>query len=140
MARPGQIAKIAAAGKDISLMCCDSPNLGLVMPLMSLGGQGTANMIGNIAPGEMAIISKPWQSFEDVRNCRQMYLKLLPLLEFHYCLVNPVPVKSLAKALGLPAGELRGPYRNMEGDALKSGLEIVKELGFVEKYNLNRAK
>ena len=140
MARPGQIAKIASAGKDISLMCCESPKLGLVMPVMSLGGQGTASMTGNIAPGEMAIISKPWQSFEDARNCRQTYLKLLPLLEFHYCLVNPVPVKSLAKALGLPAGELRGPYRSMAGNALKSGLEIVKALGFVEKYNFNRAK
>ena len=65
-----------------------------------------------------------------------MYLKMLPLLEFNYSLVNPVPVKSLAKALELPAGELRGPYCNMEGDALKCGLEIVKARGFVEKYNL----
>ena len=31
-------------------MCCDSPNLGLVVPTMSLGGHGTANMTGNIAP------------------------------------------------------------------------------------------
>jgi 4-hydroxy-tetrahydrodipicolinate synthase len=46
-----------------------------------------------------------------------------------------VPVKSITEALGLPAGELRGPYRSMEGNALKSGLEIVKKLGFVEKYN-----
>ena len=134
MARPSQIARIAAAKKDISLMCCDSPNLGLIMPVMSLGGQGTANMTGNIAPQEMAIISKPWRSFEDAENCRKTYLKMLPLLEFHYSLINPVPVKSLANALGLPAGDLRRPYRNMEGEALKRGLEIVKELGLVEKY------
>lgn len=134
MARPSQIAKIAAAKKDISLMCCDSPNLGLIMPVMSLGGQGTANMSGNIAPQEMAVISKPWRSFEDAENCRKTYLKMLPLLEFHYSLVNPVPVKSLAKAMGLPAGNLRKPYRNMEAEALKRGLEIVKELGLVEKY------
>jgi len=134
MARPSQIAKIAAAKKDISLMCCDSPNLGLIMPVMSLGGQGTANMTGNIAPQEMAVISKPWRSFEDAENCRKTYLKMLPLLEFHYSLINPVPVKSLAKAVGLPAGDLRRPYRNMEGEALKRGLEIVKELGLVEKY------
>lgn len=137
MARPSQIAKIAAAKKDISLMCCDSPNLGLIMPVMSLGGQGTANMTGNIAPQEMAVISKPWRSFEDAENCRKTYLKMLPLLEFHYSLVNPVPVKSLAKAVGLPAGDLRRPYRNMEGEALKRGLEIVKELGLVEKYQFS---
>jgi 4-hydroxy-tetrahydrodipicolinate synthase len=49
-------------------------------------------------------------------------------------LVNPVPVKSLAKALGLPAGDLRRPYRNMDGAALQRGVEIVKALGLVEKY------
>lgn len=134
MARPSQIARIAAAKKDISLMCCDSPNLGLIMPVMSLGGQGTANMTGNIAPQEMAVISKPWRSFEDAENCRKTYLKMLPLLEFHYSLINPVPVKSLAKAVGLPAGDLRRPYRNMEGEALKRGLEIIRELGLMEKY------
>ena len=132
--RPGQIAQIAAANKDISLMCCDSPHLGLVMPVMSLGGQGTANMTGNLAPQEMATISKPWKSFEDAENCRETYLKILPLLEFHYSVVNPVPVKSLAKALGLPSGDLRRPLQNMEDEALKRGLEIVKGLGLVEKY------
>jgi 4-hydroxy-tetrahydrodipicolinate synthase len=135
MPRPSQIAKIAAAKKDMALMCCDSPHYGLIMPVMSLGGHGTANMTGNIAPQEMATISKPWRSFEDAENCRETYLKLLPLLEFHYSLVNPVPVKSLAKAVGLPAGDLRRPYRNMDGEALKLGVEIVKELGLMEKYH-----
>jgi 4-hydroxy-tetrahydrodipicolinate synthase len=136
-ARPGQIAKIAAAKKDISLMCCDSPHLGLVMPVMSLDGQGTANMTGNLAPQEMAVISKPWKSFEDAETCRETYLRILPLLDFHYSTVNPVPVKSLVKALGLPAGDLRRPYRNMDGEALARGLRIVKELGLVEKYQFS---
>jgi 4-hydroxy-tetrahydrodipicolinate synthase len=46
-----------------------------------------------------------------------------------------VPVKSLAKAVGLPAGDLRRPYRNMDGEALKRGVKIVKELGLMEKYH-----
>ena len=136
-ARPGQIAKIAAAKKDISLMCCDSPHLGLIMPVMSLGGEGTANMTGNLAPQEMATISKPWKSLEDAEKCRETYLRILPLLDFHYSTVNPVPVKSLARALGLPAGDLRRPYRNMEGEPLMRGLEIVKELGLAEKYQFS---
>jgi len=28
----------------MALMCCCSPNLGLVMSMMALGGHGTANM------------------------------------------------------------------------------------------------
>jgi 4-hydroxy-tetrahydrodipicolinate synthase len=135
MARPGQIAQILAAEKDLSLMCCDSPNLGLVPAVMSLGGHGTANMSGNIAPREMAVISKPWETYEDAVNFRQSYLKLLPLIQFNYSRVNPVPVKSLAKALGMPAGNLRKPYLNMTGRALQHGVEIVKKLGIVAQYN-----
>ena len=116
-------------------MCCDSPNLGLVPAVMSLGGHGTANMTGNIAPREMAIISKPWETYEDAVRFREIYLKLLPLIQFNYSRVNPVPVKSLAKVLGLPAGNLRKPYINMTGDALRQGVERVEKLGLIEQYN-----
>ena len=91
-------------------------------------------MSGNIMPQEMAVISKPWQNFKDATNCRETYLKVLPLLEFNYSLVNPVPVKSLAKALGLPAGELRRPHHSMDEAAVQRGVQIVKDLGLVEKY------
>jgi 4-hydroxy-tetrahydrodipicolinate synthase len=134
MARPGQIAQILAAGKDLALMCCDSPNLGLVPAVMSLGGHGTANMTGNIAPAEMAIISKPWATFEDAANFREAYLRLLPLIQFTYSKVNPVPVKSLARVLGLPAGRLRKPYLSLTGSALRAGLDIVYRLGLPERY------
>ena len=49
-ARVGQVAQVLAGKPDVSVMCCDCPNLGLVVPTMSLGGHGTANMTGNIAP------------------------------------------------------------------------------------------
>lgn len=134
MARPGQIAQILAAHKDLSLMCCDSPNLGLVPAVMALGGHGTANMTGNIAPREMAIVSKPWQTHEDAINFRTTYLRILPLIQFTYSKVNPVPVKSLARVLGLPAGELRRPYLGLPGPALRAGVDIVKRLGLDRQY------
>lgn len=134
MARPGQIAQILASGRELSLMCCDSPNLGLVPAVMSLGGHGTANMTGNIAPREMAIISKPWKTHQDAVDFRETYLRILPLIQFTYSKVNPVPVKSLARVLGLPAGALRKPYLNMTGRALRAGLDIVQRLGLAEQY------
>jgi len=134
MARPGQIAQILAAQKELSVMCCDSPNLGLVPAVMSLGGHGTANMTGNIIPAEMAIISKPWRNFEDAANFRETYLRVLPLIQFTYSRVNPVPVKSLAKVLGLPAGDLRKPYENLSREELQRGLTIVKQLGVAKQY------
>lgn len=132
--RVAQIAEVLAGRPDMAVMCCDSPNLGLVMPVMSLGGQGTANMTGNIAPEELAVISKPWTSFADTEACRETYLRLLSLFFFTYSAVNPIPVKSLARALGMPAGDLRRPYRALAPEALEPGLRAVRELGLADKY------
>jgi 4-hydroxy-tetrahydrodipicolinate synthase len=133
-ARVGQVAQVLAGKPSVSVMCCDSPNLGLVVPTMSLGGHGTANMTGNVAPAELATISTPWTSYADAENFKTAYLRLLPLLHFTYSAINPVPVKSLMKALGLPAGDLRKPLTNLDGEALAKGLHIVQELGLDKKY------
>jgi 4-hydroxy-tetrahydrodipicolinate synthase len=133
-ARVGQVAQVLAGNPKVSVMCCDSPNLGLVVPTMSLGGHGTANMTGNIAPAELATISTPWTSYVEAENFRSAYLKLLPLLHFTYSAINPVAVKSLMKALGLPAGDLRKPLTNLDGEVLAKGIRIVKELGLDAQY------
>src|SRR3546814_6036068 len=51
-ARVGQVAQILAGAPNVSVMCCDSPNLGLVVPTMALGGHGTATMGGNLRSEE----------------------------------------------------------------------------------------
>ena len=132
--RVGQVAQILAAKPDVTVMCCDSPNLGLVVPTMSLGGHGTANMGGNLAPAEMALISRPWTTWQDAESFREGYLRLLPLLHFNYSAINPVAVKSLMKACGLPVGNLRRPLRAIDGEALAKGIRVVQELGLDRKY------
>src|SRR5262249_580077 len=114
--------------------CCDSPNLGLVVPTMSLGGHGTANMTGNIAPAELAIISTPWTGYTEAENFKTTYLKLLPLLHFTYSAINPLAVKSRRKAVPLPAGDRRRPLTNLDGEALAKGVRIVQELGLDKQY------
>jgi 4-hydroxy-tetrahydrodipicolinate synthase len=133
-ARVGQVAQVLAANPDVSVMCCDSPNLGLIVPTMSLGGHGTANMTGNIAPAELATISAPWTSYREAEDFRSTYLRMLPLLHFTYSAINPVAVKSLMKALGLPSGDLRKPLTALEGAALAKGVRIVQELGLDKHY------
>jgi 4-hydroxy-tetrahydrodipicolinate synthase len=133
-ARVGQVAQVLAGKPDVAVMCCDSPNLGLVVPTMSLGGHGTANMTGNIAPAELRTISTPWTSYAEAENFRAAYLRLLPLLHFTYSAINPVAVKSLMKALGMPAGDLRKPLTNLDGAALAAGIRIVEELGLDKVY------
>ena len=133
-ARVGQVAQVLAAKTDVSVMCCDSPNLGLVVPTMSLGGHGTANMTGNVAHRELATISTPWTSYSEAENFKNAYLQLLPLLHFTYSAINPVAVKSLMKALGMPAGELRKPLSGLDAEAIGNGLRIVADLGLDKAY------
>ena len=136
-ARVGQVAQVLAGKPGVAVMCCDSPNLGLVVPTMSLGGHGTANMTGNIAPAELATISTPWKSYAEAEGFKNTYLGLLPLLHYTYSAINPVAVKSLMKVLGMPAGDLRKPLTNLEGEALAKGVRIVQELGLDKRYGYN---
>ncbi|WP_226781022.1 dihydrodipicolinate synthase family protein [Oceaniglobus trochenteri] len=136
--RVGQVAQICAAKPDMSIMCCCSPNLGLVVPMMALGGHGTANMTGNIIPREMAVISKPWETGEDAFNHRAAWLENLDMLHFAYAAVNPVSIKTLMQAVGLPSGPLRKPLQPASGAVLAKGLAAFDKLGLAEKYGLNR--
>jgi 4-hydroxy-tetrahydrodipicolinate synthase len=132
--RVGQVAQVLAAQPDAAVMCCDSPNLGLVVPTMSLGGHGTANMTGNLDPAGMAALSKPWTDAAQSVVFRETYLRLLPLLHFTYSAINPVAVKSLMKAVGLPAGDLRRPLRGLAPEHLAKGVAIVRRLGLDAQY------
>jgi 4-hydroxy-tetrahydrodipicolinate synthase len=132
--RVGQVGRILAAKPDASVMCCDSPNLGLVVPTMALGGHGTANMTGNVAPRELAAISAPWHEDGSADGFREAYLTNLPLLHYTYSAINPVAVKSLMAALGLPAGPLREPLSALEGAPLQAGIDIVRDLGLDGRY------
>ena len=82
----------------------------------------------------MGWISTPWTSYTQAENFKTTYLRLLPLLHFTYSAINPVAVKSLMKALGLPAGDLRKPLTNLEGEQLANGIRIVQELGLDKTY------
>ena len=138
--RVGQVAQVCRADLDISVMCCCSPNLGLVIPTMALGGHGTANMTGNIIPREMAVISKPWVSGEDAIACRSAWLRNLPMLLFAYAAVNRVSMKSLMAAVGLPAGPLRKPLRAADPSLLEDGIRIVRELELDRAYGYRLAR
>ena len=132
--RVGQVAQVLRARPDVAVMCCDSPNLGLVVPTMSLGGHGTANMTGNIAPAEVATISKPWTTPDVSVSFRESYLHLLPMLHYSYSAINPVAIKSLMRAVGMPAGEPRKPLKGLQGEPLLKGLRVVRELALDKKY------
>ncbi len=135
--RVGQVAQMCKSAPDMAIMCCCSPNLGLVIPTMALGGHGTANMTGNIVPQEMAAISTPWQNGDDAFACRDAWLQNLEVLHFAYSAVNPVAIKTLMRAVGLPAGPLRKPLKALGNAQLKIGLDALLKTGAAKKYNFS---
>lgn len=132
--RVGQVAEIARARPDLSLMCCCNPDLGLIVPTMALGGHGTANVTGNVIPRDLVTISTPWSGPEDAQNFSEAYLRSLPMLSFAYSAVNPVPIKSLLGALGMPAGPMRRPLNTLTGPALEQGLDLAREFELDRTY------
>lgn len=133
--RVAQVAEVLRGRPEgFAVMCCCAPDLGLIVPTMSLGGEGTANVTGNLAPRELAALSTPWDDPAQSVVFRDEYLRLLPLLQFAYSKVNPVPVKSFLDAVGFPAGPSRRPLQPLAPDVLAGGLQVARELGLAEAY------
>ena len=125
-----------AVGDRLHLFCCDYPGYSLILPTLAMGGHGTANVTGNIVPEEMAAMSRPWQSFEDVLRSRELYFRFLPLLRMMYSVSNPVPVKTAMGLLGLPAGHVRRPLPDMLPEKVDQLDNLLVKLGIKEKYRV----
>ncbi len=120
---------------DFSILCCDYPGYSLILPTLAMGGSGTANVAGNVVPEEMATLSKPWETYEDVVKAREIYDELLPLLKLLYSVSNPVPVKAAVNLLGFEVGDPRPPLPKFSGDRLSEMEELLREGGYLDKYS-----
>jgi 4-hydroxy-tetrahydrodipicolinate synthase len=130
-----QLASVMKGAKGgLRLLCCDAPNYALTIPTLGMGGHGTANVTGNVAPREMAELSEPWRSWDDVVKGRDLYFKYLPLMEAAYSATNPVAIKAMVKLMGLPSGDPRPPLPKIEGDKLKPLEEVIRRFKLREKY------
>jgi 4-hydroxy-tetrahydrodipicolinate synthase len=121
----------------LRLLCCDAPNYALTIPTLGMGGHGTANVTGNVAPREMAELSRPWRSWEDVVKGRELYFEYLPLMEAAYSATNPVAIKAMVKLMGLPSGDPRPPLPRIEGDKLKPLQDVMSRFVLTRKYGLS---
>jgi len=121
-------------GDRLNVLCCDYPGYSIVLPTLAAGGDGTANIGGNIIPEEMALISRPWSTHELMVESRSLYFKYYPLLEALYWFSNPIVIKSALRILGLPSGGMRRPYYELEGERLAHLRQIMEDTGVIAKY------
>jgi 4-hydroxy-tetrahydrodipicolinate synthase len=129
------VGVLKGANGRLHLLCCDYPGYGLVLPTLALGGHGTANIAGNIIPREMAEMSRPWQSWDDVRRTKELYFKYVPLLSALYSQPNPIAVKAALRLMGLPSGPVRRPLVDLS--RLRQLDQLLESLGVKARYKLS---
>ena len=101
-----KIARIRnACGTDFSIW---SGNDDHIVPVMSLGGQGVISVLSNIVPHETKSICDATLN-GDFLTASKLQCEYLPLIDFLFCEVNPIPVKTLLKEMGYDCGNCRLP-------------------------------
>lgn len=105
-----QAAKMASLCPDIDIY---SGNDDMIVPILSLGGKGVISVLANVAPKETHdIVYKYLEG--DTKTSLKMQLDAIELIEALFCEVNPIPVKSALKLMGMDNGKLRLPLCEME--------------------------
>ena len=85
----------------------------LTLPIMSLGGAGVISVIANIASAQtVAFVDAILKN--DQKEARRLHYELAPLVRAMFLETNPIPVKTAANMIGLPAGPLRLPLAPMD--------------------------
>lgn len=77
-------------------------------PLMAFGAPGVISVLSNVAPA----LTVQWAEASrsgDVAQLRALTARLLPVVQYLFAEVNPVPVKMAMAAMGLCTSELRLP-------------------------------
>jgi 4-hydroxy-tetrahydrodipicolinate synthase len=122
----------------LNVLCCDCPQYALILPVLASGGKGTSNVTGSITPRELAAISKPWESYEDVERCRELFFRMFPLMRMMYAETNPVPLKAALNMVGANVGKPRKPLTELS-EANKATLRLTMErLGILDEGSYQR--
>lgn len=116
---------LSKCGNDIFMW---SGNDDQVVPLMALGAIGVISVVSNILPGVMAKMCKLCLG-GDFKSAAQMQLKYFNVTDALFKEVNPIPVKTAMKLLGMDNGYLRMPLYKMADNNAEVLKNALLELG-----------
>ena len=103
----------------------------IIVPIMSIGGQGVISVIANILPKETHDICDSFMEGR-VEESRKNFLKILDLIHALFIEVNPIPIKTAMNLMGFGVGKLRMPLCDMTEENLKKLTHVLKAHGFVK--------
>ena len=126
----GDLAKtaetIARADPALDVLSGDDS---LTLPMLALGARGVISTTANVAPREMAEITRAFARGE-VEAARAAHYRLLDLMQVLFIESNPIPVKTAVHLLGrLPDPALRLPLTPLQKenrDPLEAALEVLE--------------
>ncbi len=86
----------------------------LTLPMLAIGGRGVISTSANVAPREMAEITRAFRAGDPAR-AREVHERLLPLMQALFLETNPIPVKTAVFIQGrIPDAALRLPLTGMQ--------------------------
>jgi 4-hydroxy-tetrahydrodipicolinate synthase len=121
-----------------NVLCCDCAFYALIPVVMSSGGKGTSNVTGSLCPREIAVISKPWEGYDDALNMREYLYKYLPLIRMMYSETNPVPLKWALNHVGANVGKPRKPLMDLSDGNQKTMHQTMERLGILAEDSYQR--
>jgi 4-hydroxy-tetrahydrodipicolinate synthase len=124
-----QMVKIIhLCGEKISLISGDDK---LLLPVLSIGGKGVISVVANIIPQEVSNLINEFEK-GNYKKAKDIFFSIVyPLSNAMFYETNPIPVKTSAKLMGLPSGELRLPLTPMSGSTFENLKNDLVRFGII---------
>ena len=127
----GNIAQIT----ELARLCGDrialySGNDDTTLPVLALGGQGAISVTANILPEQVEHMVEMYMA-GDVKGSREMQFYLNEMNHALMSEVNPIPVKTAMRLMGMDMGALRLPLTEMQGERLDELKAVLRKYALI---------
>lgn len=119
------VKEVVKGGEDF---CIYSGNDDMIVPVLSLGGQGVISVVANILPEETHNMVMFYLN-GNVNESKKLQLHMNGLINSLFIETNPIPVKTAMNLMDMNVGELRLPLTNMSKDNLNILKSMMKDYG-----------
>lgn len=103
----------------------------LSFPMLAIGACGVMNAVGNLAPRKVALLCEAVER-GDMEGAKGLHFELFELNQAVFFDTNPIPIKYMARRLGLlPANEHRLPMMPASPELQKRLDEVLRRSGLL---------
>jgi 4-hydroxy-tetrahydrodipicolinate synthase len=102
----------------------------LTLPLLAVGGCGIISVASHIIGPQMNAMVQAYKD-GDTKKAMELHQKYLPVMTGIFCTVNPTPIKTCVKMLGLKGGTFRLPMVEANEDQKKFLTKMMKDAGIM---------